>query len=82
MMLDPQKIKNLRALKGWTLKALADLAGVHYSLVHCVEYGKRNLTENVEQKLLKAFGIDNPQTLDRMLALYYILEQERKEVVS
>lgn len=78
MLLSPEKIKQLRSLKGYTLRKLAEKAEVHYTLIFYIEKGKRNLTGRVERKLLKAFGIDSRASLERMIALYIFLEAERK----
>lgn len=52
-----QRIKKLRAEKGWSQEKLAKEAGLAQSFIHAVETGKKSPTMRSLWKIAKALGV-------------------------
>jgi antitoxin HigA-1 len=49
-------VEAIRLYKKMTLKEFADEIGYHYSLIGHVENGRRNVTRDLQLRVLKEFG--------------------------
>ena len=58
-----QRIRELRARKGYSQEAFADLCGVHRTFMGTVERGESNLSFTNLAKISKALGITLSQLL-------------------
>ncbi len=58
-----QRIRELRARKGYSQEAFADLCGVHRTFMGTVERGESNLSFTNLAKIAKALGITLSQLL-------------------
>lgn len=62
MTIDGGKIKTLRKEKGYTVRDLASLSGVHKNTLHDIEHNRANPTLDTINKIAKALNVD-PQKL-------------------
>jgi putative transcriptional regulator len=53
----PNRIKELRIIRGWSQDRLARRARVNWSTISYLERGERNASDLVKQKIAKAFGV-------------------------
>lgn len=53
-----RRVRDLRHERGWTLRALGQLAGIHQSSVGRIERGERDVLLHTILRLSKAFGVD------------------------
>lgn len=79
MKLNSDIIKALREVRGYSYRALAKRAGLSCTLVYYLEHGMRNVTDEVNQRLLLAFGIKDGVTLERLVEFHRMLTEERGE---
>lgn len=59
-----QNLKILRASRGLSQEALADLAGLHRTYIGSVERGERNISIDNLERIALAFDISIPQLLE------------------
>lgn len=59
-----RNLRRLRALKGISQEALADLAGLHRTYIGSVERCERNVSIDNIEKLSAALGVTPSQLLD------------------
>lgn len=58
-----QNLRRLRATRGMSQEALADLAGLHRTYVGSVERGERNVSIDNIERLANALGVSVPDLL-------------------
>ena len=58
-----RNIRRIRALKGISQEALADIAGLHRTYVGSVERGERNISIDNIDKLAAALGISSAELM-------------------
>jgi len=58
---DLLRLKELRIERGWSIRELAERAGVAPSTVYEIEHGARRAHERTAQKLAKALGIERAE---------------------
>ena len=51
------KLKELREDRAYSIRELAELAGVHYNTVHRIEHGQGSVHPRTKRKLAEALGV-------------------------
>jgi transcriptional regulator with XRE-family HTH domain len=57
MKVSPVKLKELREDQAYSIRELAELAGVHYNTIHRIEHGQGNVHPRTLRKLAEALGV-------------------------
>ena len=57
-MIDPQKVRQLRASKGMTTRRLAREAGISTETLNAIEHGRRQPQVGTLDKLARALGVE------------------------
>ncbi len=52
------KLKELREDRAYSIRELAELAGVHYNTVHRIEHGQGSVHPRTIRKLAAALGVE------------------------
>jgi transcriptional regulator with XRE-family HTH domain len=58
MEISVMKLKKLREDRAYSMRELAELAGVHYNTVHRIEHGQGNVHPRTLRKLAEALGVE------------------------
>jgi transcriptional regulator with XRE-family HTH domain len=58
------KLKELREDRAYSIRELAELAGVHYNTIHRIEHGQGSVHPRTQRKLAAALGVE-PRELRR-----------------
>ena len=51
------KLKELREDRAYSIRELAELAGVHYNTIHRIEHGQGNVHPRTLRKLAEVLGV-------------------------
>jgi transcriptional regulator with XRE-family HTH domain len=52
------KLKEMREDRAYSMRDLAELAGVHYNTIHRIEHGQGSVHPRTLRKLAEAFGVE------------------------
>ena len=52
------KLKELREDRAYSMRELAELAGVHYNTIHRIEHGQENVHPRTVRKLAAVLGVE------------------------
>jgi transcriptional regulator with XRE-family HTH domain len=58
MEVSPVKLRELREERAYSIRELADKAGVHYNTVHRIEHGQENAHPRTIRLLAEALAIE------------------------
>jgi predicted transcriptional regulator len=62
---DPDKIRDQRVRRAWSVAKLAELSGLSTSLISAIETGASGCSADSHAKLAAAFGLDPARLLKR-----------------
>ncbi|NGY76043.1 helix-turn-helix transcriptional regulator (plasmid) [Bacillus megaterium] len=68
--MDRETIKLIRKSYNLTQRNFAKMVNCSFSLIALVEVGKRRITENLENKIIEAFQL-NEQKINEITSLFY-----------
>jgi transcriptional regulator with XRE-family HTH domain len=57
MEVSPLKLRELREDRAYSMRELAERAGVHYNTIHRIEHGQDNVHPRTIRKLAEALGV-------------------------
>jgi len=58
-----QRVKELRIAKGYSQEKLAEISDLDRTYIHGIEFGKRNVSIIVIEKIAKSFGMSVSELL-------------------
>ncbi len=58
-----KKLHQLRKQKGFTLRQLAEMLGVHYAHLNNIEHGARRPSTDLVLKVAEVFGVSTDQLM-------------------
>jgi transcriptional regulator with XRE-family HTH domain len=58
MEISAMKLKELREDRAYSMRELAELAGIHYNTVHRIEHGQDSVHPRTLRKLAEALGVE------------------------
>ncbi len=58
IMIDPQKVRQLRESKGMTTRVFAREAGISTETLNAIEHGRRQPSMRTLSKIAKALGVE------------------------